>query len=80
MHHARKSLQEVTNRHTTLAIERNKLLQGFLLRKDFSQFRAPTYSGPAIVLNAAESRCDALVVPADLDHVIHDPLPNFPFQ
>jgi hypothetical protein len=33
-----------------------------------------------VILNAAESRCDALIVLADLDHVIHVPLPTFTFQ
>ncbi|KAF8443799.1 CHAT domain-containing protein [Boletus edulis BED1] len=32
------------------------------------------------MLNAAETRCDALIVLADVDHVIHVPLPNFTFQ
>ena len=29
-----------------------------------------------VILNAAESRCDALIVLADVDHVIHVPLPT----
>ena len=52
----------------------------FLLHKEFSQLRAAAHSGPVVILNAAESRCDALVVRADVDHVIHVPLPNFTFQ
>jgi hypothetical protein len=33
-----------------------------------------------VILNAAESRCDALIVLSDVDHVIHIPLPTFTFQ
>lgn len=33
-----------------------------------------------VILNAAESRCDALIVLANMDHVIHVPLPHFPFK
>ena len=81
--------QQVANRHRTLAIERDKLLQEirgfpgfeqFLLRKDFSQLRAAAHSGPVVILNAADSRCDALIILAEVDHVIHVPLPQFPFK
>ncbi|KAG6373736.1 hypothetical protein JVT61DRAFT_5876 [Boletus reticuloceps] len=72
-----------------LAIERDTLLQEirglpgferFLLHKEFSQLRRSAHSGPIIILNAAESRCDALIVLADVDHVIHVPLPHFTFK
>ncbi|KAF8553250.1 TPR-like protein [Imleria badia] len=87
--HATGSLQEDADRHRTLAIERDKLLQEirgfpgfkqFLLRKEFSHLRASAHSGPVVILNAAESRCDALIILADVDHAIHVPLPNFTFQ
>ena len=83
------SLQQEADRHRTLAVERDRLLQEirgfpgferFLLRKAFSQLRASAHSGPVVILNAAESRCDALIVLADVDHVIHVPLPTFTFQ
>ncbi|KAF8436269.1 CHAT domain-containing protein [Boletus edulis BED1] len=86
---SRPSLQQEADRHRTLAIERDKLLQTirglpgfeqFLLRKEFSQLRASVHSGPVVILNAAENRCDALIVVADVDHVIHVPLPNFTFE
>ncbi|KAF8132372.1 hypothetical protein EV363DRAFT_1328005 [Boletus edulis] len=89
IHRATQTLQQVADTHRTLAIERDKLLQEirrlpgfnrFLLPKDFSQLRASAQSGPVVVLNAAEHRCDALIVLADVDHVIHVPLPNFTFQ
>jgi hypothetical protein len=84
-----ESLQQEADRHRTLAIERDKLLQEirgfpgfeqFLLHKEFSQLRASAHSGPVVILNAAESRCDALIVLADVDRAIHVPLLNFTFQ
>ena len=90
LHRPTKSdLQHDVDKHRMLAIERDKLLQEirglpgferFLLQKEFSQLRASAHSGPAVILNAAESRCDALIVRADVDHVIHVPLPDFTFQ
>ncbi|KAG6370031.1 hypothetical protein JVT61DRAFT_12550 [Boletus reticuloceps] len=89
MHGATQTLQQEADRHRTLAIERDKLLQEirrlpgferFLLPKDFSQLRTSAHSGPVVILNAAERRCDALIVLADVDHVIHVPLPGFDFQ
>ncbi|KAF8431415.1 CHAT domain-containing protein [Boletus edulis BED1] len=82
------STQEA-NRHRTLAIERDKLLQEirrlpgferFLLSKGFTQLRVSAHSGPVVILNAAETRCDALILLADVDHVIHVPLPDFNLQ
>ncbi|KAG6371174.1 hypothetical protein JVT61DRAFT_9796 [Boletus reticuloceps] len=88
-HGATQTLQQEADRHRMLAIERDKLLQEirrlpgferFLLSKEFSQLRALAHSGPVVILNAAEHRCDALIVLADVDHVIHVPLPGFDFQ
>ncbi|KAF8551385.1 hypothetical protein OG21DRAFT_1467420 [Imleria badia] len=88
-HRATESSQQVADKHRALAIERDQLLQeirGFpdfeqyLLHKEFSQLRASAHSGPVVILNTAESRCDALIVLADLDHVFHVPLPTFTFQ
>ena len=86
---ATRSLQQEADKHRALAIERDKLLQDirkllgferFLLQKDFSQLRASAHSGPVVILNAAETRCDALIVLSNVDHVIQVPLPNFTFQ
>ena len=88
-HRAMESLQREADRHRRLAIGRDKLLQDirklpgferFLLHKEFSQLRASAHSGPVVILNAAETRCDALIVLADVDHVIHVPLPNFTLE
>ena len=79
------SLEHEAGRHRTLAIARDKLLQEirglpgferFLLRAEFSQLRASAHSGPVVILNAAETRCDALIVLSEVDHVLHVPLPN----
>ncbi|KAF8548471.1 TPR-like protein [Imleria badia] len=88
-HRPTESLKQVADRHRALAIRRDKLLdeirgfsgfEQFLLRKQFSQLRASAHCGPVVILNAAESHCDALIVLADVDHVIHVSLPNFTFQ
>ena len=72
-----------------LAIKQDKLLQEiwrlpgfeqFLLQKDFPQLCASAHAGPVAILNATESRCDALIVLGDVDHVIHVPLPNFTLE
>ena len=72
-----------------LAISRDKLLQvirelpgfeRFLLHKEFSQLRASANCGPVVILNAAKTRCDALIVFAKVDHVTHVPLPNFTLE
>ena len=88
-YHVTESLQQEVDRQRTLAIERDKLLQEirrlpgfeqFLRRTKFSQLQASAHSGPVVMLNAAENRCDALIVLADVDHVIHVPLSTFTFQ
>jgi tetratricopeptide (TPR) repeat protein len=88
-HRVMESLQQAADRHRALAIERGELLQEvrgfpgfeqFLFPKEFSQLRASAHTGPVVLLNAAESRCDALIVLADVDHVIHVPLLSFTFQ
>ena len=83
------SLEQEVDRHRILAIERDELLQEirsfpgferFLLNKEFSQIRASAHSGPVAILNAAKSHCDALIVLAELDHVIHVPLASMTLE
>ena len=85
-HRVIESLQQEADRHRMLAIDRDKVLcnirefpgfERFLLHTEFSQLRASAHSGPVVILNAAETRCDALVVLADAEDVIHVPFPNF---
>ncbi|KAG9317751.1 hypothetical protein JVU11DRAFT_1969 [Chiua virens] len=84
-----QSLQEVAAGHRALAIDRDKLLreirglpgfERFLLHKEFSSLRASACAGPVVILNTAKSRCDALIVLADVENAIHVPLPNFTFD
>ncbi|KAF8436633.1 CHAT domain-containing protein [Boletus edulis BED1] len=86
MHRTTRTLQQDADGHRKLAIERDKLLQEirrlpgferFLFPKEFPQLRASAHSGPVVMLNAAETRCDALILLANVDHVIHVPLPKF---
>ncbi|KAI9569442.1 CHAT domain-containing protein [Boletus coccyginus] len=88
VHYATEFLQQEADRHRALAIERDKLLHEirsfpgfgrFLLHKEFSRLQASAHSGPVVIINATENRCDALIVLADVDRVIHVPLPSFSF-
>jgi len=88
-HRAMESLDQEAGRHRTLAIRRDKLLreirglpgfERFLLHKEFSQLRGSAHSGPVVILNAAETRCDALIVLADVDYVLHVPLLDFTLE
>ncbi|KAF8548819.1 hypothetical protein OG21DRAFT_1422363, partial [Imleria badia] len=81
-----QSLEQDTEKHRALAIKRDKLLQEirglpgferFLIHKEFSQLRASAHSGPVVILNAAQYRCDALIVLAESENVIHVPLSGF---
>ena len=85
-HHATHSLEQEADAHRTLAIERDNLLQEvrgfpgferFLLHKELSQLRASAHSGPVVILNAAKSRCDALIILTEKENVVHVPLPTF---
>ncbi|KAI0313037.1 CHAT domain-containing protein [Amylostereum chailletii] len=50
-------------------------LEDFLRPKKLAHFRAATDSGPVVVVNVAENRCDALIVLQASDTVLHVPLP-----
>ncbi|KAF8119287.1 CHAT domain-containing protein [Boletus edulis] len=65
------TFSESTDDPMHLADTHHKLLQDIRRLPDFSQLRASAHSGPVVMLNAAETRCDALIVLADVDHVIH---------
>ena len=89
VHYITEYPRQAADKHRSLAIERDNLLQEirhlpgydqFLRRKQFCHLRASAHSGPVVILNAAETRCDALVVIADLDRVIHIPLTNLTFE
>jgi hypothetical protein len=50
--------------------------QGFLEPLAISRPEDAPQNGPVVVLNVAEERCDALVLIAGIEEVIHIPLPN----
>ena len=88
-HYLMQSLEQEADGHRALAIERGKLLQvirglpgfeRFLLHKEFSQLRASAHSGPVVILNAAERRCDALIVLTIKQNAVHVPLPSLTFK
>ncbi|KDQ52075.1 hypothetical protein JAAARDRAFT_198503 [Jaapia argillacea MUCL 33604] len=81
----RHSLEEVAREHRRLTAEWEVILgeirgiEGFgrfLLPKPFSQLKSAARSGPVIILNMSNARCDALVLMPGLDDVLHIPLPN----
>ncbi|KAI9455287.1 TPR-like protein [Boletus coccyginus] len=89
VHYSMQSLEQEADGHRALAIERGRLLQlirglpgfeRFLLHKEFSQLRASAHSGPVVILNAAERRCDALIVLAIKQNALHVPLPSLTFK
>ncbi|KAF8139602.1 TPR-like protein [Boletus edulis] len=85
----KETWQQGADKLRTLAIERDDLLheirrfpgfERFLLQKEFSQLRTSAHAGPVVILNAAETRCDALIILAHVDHAIHVPLPNITLE
>jgi hypothetical protein len=66
-----------------MLVERARTLPGledFLLPKKFGQLSEAAQSGPVVVINVHQSRCDALIVIADLKEVIHVPLNDFSYD
>lgn len=83
------SPEQQARRHRALAKERDNLVvevrsspgfERFLLPKTFSQLTAAAHSGPVVILNASERRCDALIVTAGADDPLHVPLPDITFS
>jgi hypothetical protein len=84
----RLELQQEELSHVKLASKREEIIEtirttvpGF---KNFLQplpltvwFKDLPASGPVVVLNAFESRCDAIVLVPDLEESVHIPLPGF---
>ena len=48
--------------------------------KKLAQFCRAADAGPVVVVNVHKRRCDALVLMAGLDDVMHIPLDNFPYK
>jgi hypothetical protein len=79
------SLEKQAQQHHALAVSRETLLaeiralpgfERFLLPKTINQLSSLAHSGPVVFLNASKQRCDALVVMARSEHVVHVPLSN----
>ena len=75
--------EEAARTHRQLADEWNTLLarvralpgfEDFLRPLPFSKLSKASESGPVVLINTHETRCDALIIVADLE-VIHVPLP-----
>ncbi|KAI0083528.1 CHAT domain-containing protein [Irpex rosettiformis] len=79
------SLEGQAQSSHTYALEYEKLItqireldgfKDFLLPKTLSQLAGACVSGPVVVLNVHNTRCDALVL-SHPDHITHVPLPEF---
>ncbi|KIM79026.1 hypothetical protein PILCRDRAFT_574232 [Piloderma croceum F 1598] len=82
------SMEQTARQHRKLAtdwdmlIEKARSIPGFedfLRPKKLEKLSRAARSGPVVVINVHEARCDALVVMADLDDVIHVPLDGFSY-
>ncbi|KAI0092623.1 CHAT domain-containing protein [Irpex rosettiformis] len=86
--HPQKSLKDQANSSHTHALEYAKLIahirslkgfEDFLRPKTLAQLAPACASGPVVVINMHESRCDALVLyhPGNVAHI---PLPDFSYE
>ncbi|KAF6764573.1 CHAT domain-containing protein, partial [Ephemerocybe angulata] len=81
------SLEAEARAHSDLAEERDTLLKRARALPGFESFLKPSpcsaimshlpESGPIIVINVDEHRCDALALLAGMEEPLHIPLPNF---
>jgi hypothetical protein len=80
-----QSLEDVAQAHRRLADEYDRVLARIRNLPDFSEFLQPqkstslcsaAISGPVVIVNACESRCDALIVLPQSSQVSHVPLPR----
>jgi tetratricopeptide (TPR) repeat protein len=80
------SSEDIAQKHRRLTLEWEHLVEkiralpgfdDFLRPKKLSQLREAARYGPVVVINIHEVRCDALVIMADLDEVVHIPLHSF---
>jgi len=83
------SMEEVTHNHHRLAeqweilVKRARGISGFedfLRPKKFEQLCSAANTGPVVVLNVHEHHCDALVLMAGLDEVLHIPLEHLSYK
>ncbi|KAF6759607.1 CHAT domain-containing protein [Ephemerocybe angulata] len=86
----KRSLEDEARAHLSLARKWDDLLKTARTIPGFESFLMPSpclalmqhlpTSGPVIVVNIDEGRCDALALLAGLDQPLHIPLPNFSIQ
>ena len=71
--------QHLVNKWEVLVEKIRKIsgFENFLLPIKMAKLQQAAQSGPVVVINVNNSRCDALIVMKDLDEVIHMPLNNF---
>jgi hypothetical protein len=83
------SMEQVAQGHRRLAEEWEQLVgnvrnvpgfEDFLRPKKFVQLCSAASAGPVVVANIHEQRCDALVLMAGLDEVMHIPLDRFSYE
>jgi tetratricopeptide (TPR) repeat protein len=83
------SIEQAAQHHRQLATDWNTLVDkartipgfdDFLRPKKFSKLAHAAQFGPVGVINIYKSRCDALIVMAELDEVIHVPLDGFSYD
>ena len=55
-------------------------IERFLMPKRIPELVEAAHSGPVVVLNVSEHRCDALILKPNFDNVMHIPLPTFSFE
>jgi tetratricopeptide (TPR) repeat protein len=80
-----KAIEEQGRQHRASTAEWESIIEQVRALPNFEDFLKPPDSsrlinaaqnGPAVILNIAEERCDALALIAEIDEVIHIPLPN----
>ncbi|KAB5591218.1 Aromatic di-alanine and TPR containing protein [Ceratobasidium theobromae] len=79
------TLEESSQRHRRLAEQYERLIkevrqipgfEAFLRPRKASELVCVARSGPVVVINVHTSRCDALVLLPEVNHVVHISLPN----
>ena len=83
------SIEEIAQGHRRLAeewemlVKRAKCIPGFedfLRPKKLAQLCRAADAGPVVVINVHKRRCDALILMAGLDDVMHIPLDHFSYE
>ncbi|KAG8760118.1 hypothetical protein FRC14_004006 [Serendipita sp. 396] len=82
---SKRSPEQEARQYRTLATERDELVEKVRSLPNFNDFLRPSKlqrlaeaakSGPVVVVNVSEMRCDALALASGVDEVVHIPLPK----